>query len=168
MKKTIIILIADFNVDEINGYEEYQTRWKIMEEKLKIVLTDVFEIDIIELPKVKIALENGTFEGFGNLKEWMDFFINPNEEASQMDDLDEKIKKAYEEWQKLNENEEERELAETRYRNLLRLQYAKEYEYKLGKKDTVLHIAKEMLKDNVDISLIIKYTGLKKEEIENL
>lgn len=51
--------ISDFELDKTNEFEEYQTKWKIMEEKLKIELTDLLEIDIIELPKVRKALKKG-------------------------------------------------------------------------------------------------------------
>ena len=36
MKKTIVILITTYEVDKLKLVENYQTRWKIMEESLKI------------------------------------------------------------------------------------------------------------------------------------
>ena len=39
---------------------------------------------------------------------------------------------------------------------------------KTGKKQRTIEIAKQMLKDNMDIEIIMKYTGLSKEEILNL
>ena len=58
MKKTIIILISAFEVDNLEEIKEYQTRYKIIEEKHKKILTDVFEVDIIELPKAKKEIED--------------------------------------------------------------------------------------------------------------
>ena len=49
-----------------------------------------------------------------------------------MDEMSDELKKAYEEWQKYNSNEEERELAERRYLNLLSHEHAKWYEHNLG------------------------------------
>lgn len=69
LRKTIVILIANFELEQLKSKKLYQTRWKIMEEKLKIELTDLLEIDIIELPKVKRALENKRFKGFGRMDE---------------------------------------------------------------------------------------------------
>ena len=37
-----------------------------------------------------------------------------------------------------------------------------------GKKESILETAKNMLKDNLDIEMISKYTGLSEEEINNL
>ena len=37
-----------------------------------------------------------------------------------------------------------------------------------GKKESILETARNMLKDNLDIEMINKYTGLTKEEINNL
>ena len=47
-------------------------------------------------------------------------------------------------------------------------EYHKELVYELGTKDKTNEIAKKMLKENMDIKLIIKITGLTKEEIEIL
>lgn len=46
--------------------------------------------------------------------------------------------------------------------------YAKEEGLEQGSKEKEVEIAKNMLKDNVDINTIVKYTSLSKEEIENL
>ena len=39
---------------------------------------------------------------------------------------------------------------------------------KEGYKDATIQIAKQMLKDNIPIENIIKYTGLSQKEVENL
>ena len=93
-----------------------------------------------------------------------------------MDDLDERIKKAYEELQHLNVDEVERDTAERRYMNLLSIRNLKEYEFNAGKeegkregvKESQKEIAKNMLNKKMDINLIIELTGLTKEEIEKL
>ena len=40
--------------------------------------------------------------------------------------------------------------------------------YNSGRNDAVLETAKNMLKDNINIKSIMKYTGLTKKEIEKL
>ncbi len=85
-----------------------------------------------------------------------------------MEDMNEEIKKAYEIWQNMNLSEEEREVAERRYKDLLSLEYAKKYEFEQGKEEGKIEIAKKMLEEKIDISIIEKCTGLTKEEIEKL
>ncbi len=56
IEKTIAILISVENLEELEGIEEYHTKWSIREEKhLNRKLTDDLEIHIIELNKFKYA-----------------------------------------------------------------------------------------------------------------
>ena len=135
MKKTVVILITDYEIDSLKLIENYQTRWKIMEETLKIPLTNVFELVILELPKAEKALKEGKLDENKNLKEWVKFFTNPFEKGESRlknIDVDEELKKAYEILEELNANAEEREKIERRIRDLRSLEYAKEYEYNQG------------------------------------
>ena len=67
-------------------------------------MTDVFEVDIIELPKAKKQLMCVTFEAPKDMKDWVTFLINPKEkeEKSKMEEMSEEVKKAYELWQNIN------------------------------------------------------------------
>ena len=48
LNKTIVILIADFELDNLKGINKYHTKWQIREEKYsEKVLTNVLEIHII-------------------------------------------------------------------------------------------------------------------------
>lgn len=128
-------------------------------------MTNVFELDIIELSKAEKLIKEGNFIDSKEQKDWLEFLINPYlKEVPKMEDVNEEIKKAYEIWQNMNLSEEERDAAERRYKDLLSLEYAKEYEFEQGKKA----VAKKMLEENIDISIIEKCTGLTKEEIEKL
>ena len=177
MKKTIIIFIASYNIDNLKGIEEYKTRWKILEEKLKIELTDVFEVDIIELSKAEKILKSNKAE-LQEIRNWISFLINPkNLEGTKMKDMSKEIQKAYELWKNMNLTEEEREVAERRYKDMVALEHAKKYEYEQGRaegerlglergeKQKQEEIAKEMIKEKLDIELIMKITKLSKEEI---
>ena len=54
LEKSIVILIADYELQGLNEIKKYITKWNIREEEYqKIVLTEVMEIYIIELPKFK-------------------------------------------------------------------------------------------------------------------
>lgn len=169
MKRTIVIFITTFDIDRLKDIEEYKTRWRILEEKLKIELTDVFELDIIELSKAKRQLEAGALKETERLKDWIKFLINPQDmEESKMKEMSEELKKAYELWQSLNANEAERDAAERRFMDLASFEYAKEYEHNLGKKEKAIEIAKKMKKKDLPIELIMEMTELSKEEIEKL
>ena len=192
MKRTIVILITTFDIDSLKGIEEYHTRWKILEEKLLIELTDVFQIDIIELSKAQKQIKEGTFKR-SRRNNWIKFLINPsNMEEEEMEDLKEEIKKAYELWNDMSLSQEERDRIERRLLDLNSREYAIEYEREEarkegrkegreegrkegrkegvaeGRKEEKVEIAKRMLGEGISIDLIRKVTGLSQEEIEKL
>ena len=75
LKKTIVILIADFRLKSLKEVEKYHTEWQIMEEKSGKVLTEDLELHIISLPKAR-KIENKNNE----LMQWLKFLDNPNKE----------------------------------------------------------------------------------------
>lgn len=89
-----------------------------------------------------------------------------------MEKMNEEVKKAYELWQSLNLNQEERELAEKRFMELSSQEYAKEYEKELGRREgrqeLQKEIAKEMLEKGFDKKLIAEITKLSIEEIDSI
>jgi predicted transposase/invertase (TIGR01784 family) len=134
----------------------------------------VLDLVILELGKAKRLLKRGELKTEGHLKDWIKFFVVPNEvmEENEMDDLDERIKKAYEELQNVNLTEQEEITAERRYMNLLCQKNSKEgdinYGKQEGKRETQLEIAKKMKAKNKPIEEIMEFTELTKEEIEKL
>ena len=75
LKKSIVILIADFEIEELKDIE-YHSSWKIIEEnKRKVILTNKLEIHIIELPKI-VEKENKE----DKLLDWLYFLENPKSE----------------------------------------------------------------------------------------
>ena len=109
-KKTIVIFIADFDIQYEKEIEEYHTTWHIREDKyLEMVLTYLFEFHIISLKKFEEEPERGN----RLLRSWLKFIKNPN----LMEDKDmenPEIKKAKEEYNKIAVDEHERYLAEQR------------------------------------------------------
>ena len=194
MKKTIVIFITSYDVDNLKDLKEYKTKWKIIESKYrKTVLTDIFEVDIIELSKAKRLINENAFEEEENLKNWIKFLINPMElggkdmggkKVSVYNDLSEEIKQAYIAWQNINLTEEERDVAERKYMDLLSLDYGREYERKLGRKigrkegrkegreegrkESQIRIAKKMLDEGFEISTIVNITELTEKEVTNI
>ena len=77
LEKTIIILISDKKIEKIKELEEYHTQWKIIENKSrKKILTDKFEIHIIEIEKIGKNKENEN----DKLEDWIYFLKNPESE----------------------------------------------------------------------------------------
>ena len=78
LKRCIVILITDYDLETLKKIPEYTTKWKIREEKYhKLVLTNVLELYIISLKKAKNSKENQQKE----LYNWLEFMNNPEEET---------------------------------------------------------------------------------------
>ena len=173
-KRTIAILIANFEIDNLKEIEKYHTKWKILETEIsKKVLTEKFEIDIIELPKAKKILENKRMKPKNpKLLTWVKFLINSESLGVAEMDENEEVKKANEELEKLKQDEINSWYALRRQGAVvdekLRLSYATRKGVEQGTKNEKKEIAKNLLKEKVDIKIIISATGLSKEEIEEL
>ena len=76
----------------------------------------------------------------------------------------ENLKEAVEKLDRISEDEKMQRIIELREK-AIRDEHAI---YAKGVDDGIIKIAKNMLKENIDIEMIIKVTGLTKEEIENL
>ena len=69
LNRTIVILIANFQLYKLKEIPKYHTKWQIREEKYrKIILTDTLEIHIIELPKLKKQLNVNKGDKKENIK----------------------------------------------------------------------------------------------------
>ena len=181
LKKTICVLIADFELDGLGEIKKYITKWNIREEEYKsVILTDVLELVIIELPKY---LKYAKKEKRENLNLWLEFFKNPevmivmNENDNEnIKETKEAIKKAQENLEKISKDEHERYLAELREK-YIRDQFAvQEYGYLKGKEEGQeegraierTEIVRKMLENNINIEVIMQITGLTKEEINEI
>lgn len=170
LKRTICVLIADFEIDILKDLE-FHTQWKIIEEKnRKTVLTDDLELHIIELPKMRKNKANGKDK---KLLEWLSFLNNPeSKEVTNYMKNNESMKKAKEKLNTMSEDERIRRLAELREKAILDELEVKAYNYRKGKNDGLeqknKEIAKKMKEKNYKIEDIIDLTNLSKEEIEDL
>ena len=164
LKKAIVILIIDYNLEKLKNISKFMTKWNIREEEnTKIILTDDLEFYIIELDKVKKMKENNS------LSLWLQFIKNPKV-VSKMENNE--IKKAREELKKISQDESERYKAELRQKYIMDQKAIQDFGYdkglKEGQKNKAKEIAKNLKSLNVEINVIIKSTGLTKDEIENL
>ena len=76
LKRCIVILITDYDLDKSKEILEYVSKWKIREEKYsKLVLTNDLELYIISLEKAKNSTRNKKEE----LYNWLKFINNPKE-----------------------------------------------------------------------------------------
>ena len=187
LKRTIAVIITDF---EIKGLEEleYCTKWKIIEEKeRKIILTDLLEIVIIELPKI-YCKENKN----DKLLQWTYFLDNPkSEEVKNIMEENDIIKKANEKLEEISNDEIMQRIAEWkadgiriengRKRRFEReLKEAKEQAKIEGREEGIkqgieqgieqdkIEIARKMKNRGMDIELIIEITGLERKKIDKL
>lgn len=178
LEKTIVILISDYELESLKKIPKYQTKWQIREEKYhQIILTDVIELYIIELPKFIKYKENSK----EHMNSWLKFIENP--EVVKMDEHSE-IKKAKKELEKISNNAHERYLAELREKYILDQKATESAGYVKGKRDglteglakgitkgkteTINLVAKKLLDQGIAIEVISQVTGLTKEEIKKL
>lgn len=167
IEKTIVILIANFVIEGLEDLK-YHTEWKIMDrETQKVILTDKFELRIIELPKVKEEEQE-------ELIDWLLFLENPQSERvkTKMEENKE-LKEAVEKLEGMSEDDYMQRIADLREKAILdynsgmgtALRKGIEKGLKEGEKKARLETAKKMLEEKIPIEIIIKVTGLSKEEI---
>ena len=94
------------------------------------------------------------------------------EELENLSKKDRMVLKYMSEIQIVNEEEESREYMSAeednrKIENSIRDEYI-EKGLEQGKKESSILIAKKMKEDNIDIETILKYTGLKKEDVKKL
>ena len=165
LKRTIVILIADFKIENLEELG-YHSRWQIMETKStkKIILTKKLEIDIIELPKIE-----GKEEAKDELLDWLYFLEEPKgERVTKNMKKNKELKEAVEKLDSLSADERMQKIAELRQKAIWdeRAIYAKGLD--VGEKNNKIKIAKELLNKDMPIEEIIKITGLTEEEIEKI
>ena len=186
LKKTISILIADYELDELKEVRKYITKWNIREEDCsKIILTDAMEIYIIEIEKFKKY--QGT-EMYKELDSWIKFIENPEV----IDMSNKEIVMAKKVLDEISQDEHERYLAEMREKYILDQNATEAAGYDKGLKEGIKQghekgieegikqghekgveegkkeIAKKMLEEKLDIELIEKVTNISKEDLKKM
>ena len=169
LNKTIVILIADFELDNLKGIEKYHTKWQIREEEYsKKILTDVLEIDIIELEKLTKQLRNNEIDKKDKAMLWSLFIKNPERMGEKEMSENEDIKRAKEELEKIQADEREQELADLRMKHIRDIQSVEEYGYLKGKEENQKQVILNMYKKNMSIEDICDIAELSKEEVERI
>lgn len=139
LEKTIVILITDYELEGIKKVEKYSSKWNIREEDYhQIILTDLMEIYIIELPKLERYKEK---VGNKTLNLWTKFIKNP--EVIKIEDMSEELKKARAILEDISSSEHDRYLAELREKYILDQRDIELAGYDKGRKKKAEEIAKK-------------------------
>ena len=176
LEKTVSIIFVDFEIENLKCIPKYVSKWGVREEDFpsKTILTDVMEIYIIELPKVK-KYQNKSSE---DLKSWVKFINNP--EVIGMGETREAIKKAKEILEEISQDEHERELAEYREKYIRDQMASEDYGFdqglkqgleqglKQGRAERDKEMIKAMQDSGIEIDVICKIANLSKEEVEKI
>ena len=179
LRKTISIIILDDDFKLTKNLEKPQTTWKIREsEATHLVLTDYFEIIIIEIPKVVKAYQKTPND---EVLQWMLFLDNPEkEEVTRIMEENKDIKEAKEELERISQDDILRRKALNRTLEIAdRLQMKKELKeakealkkeknigLQEGKTEKTHEVVRKMKEANLTIEQIAKIVELKVEEVK--
>ena len=165
LNKTIGIIITDFKINELKSLG-YFTKWKIIEtNERKVILTDYFELDIIEIPKIYDNITNKS----DKLLDWICFLDNPT--SGKVEDImesNEGIRKAKEKLEELSDDEIMQRLAEWKEAAEHDEASARGTAMREGIAKEKKEIASKMLEKGIKIELIKEITGLTDKELTEL
>ena len=191
LRKTICIVILDDVFQKTKGIEDPKTVWKVTEdENKKQILTDHFELVIIELPKALKAYKKNKND---ELLQWLMFLDNAkSEEVTQIMEENEDIKEAKEELEKISQDDILRRRALSRTLDIAdKIQFEKEATERglekgmaqgiaqgmaqgmaqgknEGRKAEKIEIIKEMYKANIPVEQIAKIVKLEENEVKEI
>ena len=165
LKRTIAILIADFEIPSLKELG-YYTDWKLIEtQNKKVILTDAIEIIILELPKIYRLKEEKDKE----LLDWLYFLEDPSSKRV-MDVMaeNEGIKEAKEKLEEMSNDILMQRLAEYRESAIIEENETRKTALHKGIEIGRKEIAKKMKNKGMTVEEIVEITDLSKEEIEKL
>ena len=164
LERTIVILIADFEIEKLKELE-YHSKWKIIEENnRKVILTNKLEIHIIQLPKIV-----GKEDKKDKLLDWLYFLENPKSERVEGEmEENKELKQAVEKLDSLSEDERMQRIADLREKAIMDEESAHRTGFNQGVKEGIKQMAKKMLEEKVAIDVIMKVTGMTEKEIEEI
>ena len=132
------------------------------------------EVHFIELPKFDEEVKSpGEIEKIDALAKWIEFLREPESNVVRKLELEDKaIKKAKDELYRLSLDDKERERYRIREKTMMdeisALENAEQKGIEQGEKRKSIEIAKNAIKNGLDIKTISTLTGLKIDEIEKL
>ena len=162
LKKTIAILIVNYEMPELEEFKDSHTKWELLEKrKPNVIVFKNIEIHILEIPKL-IKYSKETEEKLGN---WIEFLIKPESERVKMGaKKDKSLREAVEKLEVISGDEKMRRIAELRLKYILDKNTNIRTEMKIEKE----RISKNLLKLKIPIEQIAEATGLSIEEIKEI
>lgn len=191
LNKTISIIIIDHELSILNGFDELNVSWQMRDSITgKRLLTDKFQIVIIEIPKAKRIYSKNAED---KISQWMMFLDDPNsKEVSNIMNRNKDIQDAANELKDVSGDYEIRRIAELKEKYIRDEKAALAYAINTGIKEGIDKgfkqgidkgikqgieqgieqgintVAINMLKMDFKIDQIAKATGLSKEKILEL
>ncbi|MEJ8555089.1 Rpn family recombination-promoting nuclease/putative transposase [Tepidibacter sp. Z1-5] len=161
LSRTICINILNFKYLK---NDRFHNGYILKEKETNEELTDVMEIHFIEIPKLK---ENSDEKDM--LVAWTEFLKNPeSEKVRKLEMSIEEIKEAKDELVRISNDDEQRMIYEMRAKILKDKISALNKAKNDGMKQGIMETAKNLLKLEMDISIVKEATKLSEEEIINL
>lgn len=163
IKDMYFISILNYNMLET---EEYSTDTVIVDSKYrKHIIIEGIKFYFIELPKFRKQVK----EPKTKLEQWLAFIDYEDMERVKMAIARNKlVAKAQKDYEYLTGDAATRRLEELREKAIYDEYFAYERGEEKGEKQGKIKIAIEMMKDNVKLEIIEKYTGLTKKELEEV
>lgn len=163
IKDMYFISILNYNMLET---EEYSTDTVIVDSKYrKHIIIEGIKFYFIELPKFRKQVK----EPKTKLEQWLAFIDYEDMEMVKMAIARNKlVAKAQKDYEYLTGDAATRRLEELREKAIYDEYFAYERGEEKGEKQGKIKIAIEMMKDNVKLEIIEKYTGLTKKELEEV
>ena len=171
LKAVIFIAICDSTF--FKEKEAYLSRHVILDQETYSQDLEDFSFTFIELPKFKIT----DIEKLTNIVEKWCYFFKHASSTTEADlrkiiGKDHAIERAYEELNQFNWSEEELMAYEAAEKRSMDSQATEDYFFnqgiEKGKQQEKLEIAKSMLKEGLELDLIVRFTGLDKDSLSAL
>ena len=167
LKKTIVIMFADFELKDFKDIEKYVTQWNIREnDYVDYVLTDLFQLYIIELPKI------ARFSTNTELDTWVKFIKNPEVISMSDEKNNDSLKAAKKVLEDISQDEHEIYLAELREKYIMdqKAIAAKGFDngVQVGLEQGIAQIVINMFRQNVSLEDISKFTAIDIDKIKDI
>ena len=163
LKKTIVIMFADFELKDFSKIEKYITQWNIKEKDYSnCILTDLFQLYIIEMPKFTKYSTNTV------LDTWVKFIKNPEVINMEDEKNNDSLKAAKKVLEDISKDEHEIYLAELREKFIMDQKAIAAKGFEDGVQAGIEQIITNMLKQNVSLEDISKFTNLDIEKIKSI
>ena len=171
VQKIISINLLDFNLDFGDEGKPHRC-FKLIDTENQNISLDYIQMHLIEVQRFIDILENSTIEELKNNKllTWMKFFTSNNLEniEKELKEANPIMTKAIEEYKRFTSDDKLMRAYAARDAFLVGQKMMLNREREEGREEEKYYIAKNMKKENIDIEVIKRVTGLTIEEVEKL